>query len=667
MTPKQLPTLLSVTAVMFTLVATGQEHDTSTPDFEQLVEDFYNDDSASDFEQLADEYQWLREHPLNVNTATADELAVLRFLTPLQINAIVNYRSKYGRILSVQELGALPEIDRPTMRILQQLLSFTPDKTPYLSRYMKHQLLLRGAQLLEEQQAFTQGKYEGSPLRLNMRYRFQSASIQAGLTGDKDAGESFFRASNPAGFDFYSAFIRYAGKNIDLIVGDYIAQFGQGLVIAQGFSIGKSASTTAIGNFNNRFRGYTSSMEGNFMRGLSATLRAGRMTFAPFVSSRMLDGNLKETDGEMSFASIQTSGYHRTEGEIEDKHAVRNTTFGGNTRFDGTHLSVGLTGVHTHYSYPLRRGNTSGYNQYLFQGKNVSNVGLDYRWGANGWYAFGETATDGDGWAQLAGAIHQPLDMLELAAIYRNISKRYSSPWANTFTESSQANDEEGFYIGAKLLPLSGVTVNAAADFFRYRHIKYTTAGPGRGHEFITRINYAPSSQWQAELRWFYERKPLRYSWVYTSINVPQVRQSIRLSLTGSVGKYITLKSRIEQSIYRHDTRSAGFYIGQDVGLRPPSRKWNIWLRTAYFDTADYDSRIYAYENDLLYSFSIPANYGQGIRTYITGKIKLGDSLEIWYKISRTWMLDAETIGSGDSLINSPHRTEAKIQVRLTI
>jgi hypothetical protein len=37
-------------------------------------------------------------------------------------------------------------------------------------------------------------------------------------------------------------------------------------------------------------------------------------------------------------------------------------------------------------------------------------------------------------------------------------------------------------------------------------------------------------------------------------------------------------------------------------------------LRLQYFETGSYDSRIYAYENDVLFSYSIPAFFDKGIK-----------------------------------------------------
>jgi hypothetical protein len=54
------------------------------------------------------------------------------------------------------------------------------------------------------------------------------------------------------------------------------------------------------------------------------------------------------------------------------------------------------------------------------------------------------------------------------------------------------------------------------------------------------------------------------------------------------------------------------------------------------FNTDDWDSRIYTYENDLLYSFSIPSLAGRGSRSYIMLKYEIGEIAEIRVKYGFT-------------------------------
>ncbi len=63
--------------------------------------------------------------------------------------------------------------------------------------------------------------------------------------------------------------------------------------------------------------------------------------------------------------------------------------------------------------------------------------------------------------------------------------------------------------------------------------------------------------------------------------------------------------------------RNTGMLLLQDFNFRFRKVPVSIWFRYCIFKTDNWDSRIYTYENDLLYNFSIPALSGEGSRSYI--------------------------------------------------
>lgn len=639
-------------------------------EMESLLENYFSEDETKDVEQLINELQIMQEHPLDLNQAGENELAALQFLDPVQINALLDYRERFGKILSEYELASIPGFDASLARLTGYFVLFDPGKSVPRKPNAHHELLARTIRLVEKQAGFKEPKkYEGSPEHLYLRYRYTSSAVSAGFTGDKDAGESFFRASNKKGFDFYSGFVRMSAGNEKwtAILGDYVIQFGQGLVAWQGFSLGKSAESTRIGNFSQGIKPYTSSDENNFMRGMAIGLNTGRFRLTSFLSLKNFDANIRQVDGNNVFTSFQTTGYHRTVNEIEDEKSVSAFTAGGNIRYETNQISLGLTGIHVNYQYPLVRDDEA-YSQFLFQGEQVTNLSLDYRYGINRLYVFGELATNlRQGLASMTGMMYQPFDQAEFSSVFRMIGRRYSSPLASSFAEGSQINDENGFYFGARVLPAAKISVNMYMDFFRFNRIKYTTASAGSGKEFLFQLNYTPDKNWQMYGRYFYESKPVKVSGVYSKKNIDQLRQSIRLNVTGELNPCVTTKTRFEQTFFRHDHYSCGFFVSQDLGIHPEKWPANFWGRFAYFKTGDYDSRIYSYENDLLYQFSVPPLYGEGVRSYLTGKVKICEKAEFWYKVARTWFFGVHSISSGNSLITGNKRTEVKFQIRFRI
>ena len=79
--------------------------------------------------------------------------------------------------------------------------------------------------------------------------------------------------------------------------------------------------------------------------------------------------------------------------------------------------------------------------------------------------------------------------------------------------------------------------------------------------------------------------------------------------------------------------------------------------RFAFYSTDGYNSRLYAYENDLLYSFSVPALYGKGIRAYFNLQQKFGTQFTLWLKFATTHQF-------ASTIVDSSTKSEVKFQVR---
>lgn len=664
---KKVISILIFIVVVF--CAKGQQAESVLRDqLQTLLEQVLEDDENADVEQLLSELAKREENPININSAVATDFEPLFFLSPLQVDALLAYRDQYGPVLSQYELASVEGFSNELAALTGMFLSF--ESEPRLARIgrIKQELLLRGTRLLEEQAGYRDGKFEGLPEKLYTRYRFSRDAVQFGVTAEKDAGESFLGKSNTGGFDFYSGFMRFeiGKRNSSVVLGDYVVQFGQGLMAWQGFAMGKSTDVERIARFNQGIKPYSSTDENNYMRGVGANLRFGKFQIQPFVSYKSFDANTDSIGGEKVFTSIQTSGLHRTASEIEDKNSVNSLVGGCQIAFQTGNFLLGLSAMETRYEFPLKRSEDL-YNRFLFSGDRITNFSLNYRYTINKLYMFGETAVSNHAFAGLNGFLFQPVGQVSFSGLYRNISKKYNSPIAAAFTENSRVNDEQGVYLGIRVLPVAGLSVNAYADFFEYKWIKYTTAAPGKGKEFVLRADYNLNREWKVYARYFYERKPLKISSGKTRYDEDQIRQGVRAQLDGQISPVFSVRTRFENSFYKHDHHATGFFISQDLSFQPDNNRTKIWLRLAYFNTDDYDSRIYAYENDLLYQFSIPAFYGEGLRSYVNGKVKICEKVDLWLKCARTWFLGVNTLGSGNTAIDGSTRTEVKLQVRFRI
>ena len=236
-----------------------------------------NEDADIDYTTFIEDYYLILDNPINLNQATFNDLSRLNFLSDLQIGAILDYRFRYRQLLSIYELGAIVELDPETIRILTPFV-FVGDKAELKTNwravfnYGKHDVLMRYQRVLEDKagyQAYPDSIlqespnkiYQGNPDRYYVRHRYTyKDKLSYGFTAEKDAGETFFRADNKQGFDFYSAhfMLNKTGRFKKIIIGDFHANFGQGLNIWTGFNMGRTVQTLKVKQSGQGLRPYTS-------------------------------------------------------------------------------------------------------------------------------------------------------------------------------------------------------------------------------------------------------------------------------------------------------------------------------------------------------------------------------------------------------------------------
>jgi hypothetical protein len=172
----------------------------------QLIEDFFqNTDSEGgfDFNTLFEDLEFYLEEPLNLNTATPEELYNLRLLSDIQINALLNHRQQAGELLTIYELQSIPSFDLATIRAILPYVTVNGSLDDYqlsvrsMLKEGKNELFVRWSRIVEEQQGFSLldgQRYLGSPDQLYVRYRHSySNKLSYGFTAEKDRGEEFFQ------------------------------------------------------------------------------------------------------------------------------------------------------------------------------------------------------------------------------------------------------------------------------------------------------------------------------------------------------------------------------------------------------------------------------------------------------------------------------------------
>ena len=146
-------------------------------------------------------------------------------------------------------------------------------------------------------------------------------------------------------------------------------------------------------------------------------------------------------------------------------------------------------------------------------------------------------------------------------------------------------------------------------------------------------------------------------------------KQSLRYQTNWQINPVTSLGNRFEFVKNSGETKDPeyGYVISQDVSIRPQKVPLAISMRYALFSTDSYDTRIYTYENDVLYGFSVPALEGTGIRFLLLVSWKPLKFLELWVRYAQTFYSDRNVIGTELESINGNTKSEIKFQAMIRL
>lgn len=656
---------------------------------ELVAEDL--EDENIDLTDLYYQLSFRFENPLELNKATREELQNLHLLTATQINNLLNHRNKFGEFISIYELQAVEGFDLQT---IQKILPFVhvnkdiTEKTYTLQDYItkgNHEFFTRYAQTLEEQKGYkiqSNNRFLGSPYQIYTRYNYRfGQNLSIGFTADKDAGEEFFKGTQKQGFDFYSAHLFYSGSGTikTLALGDFQIQFGQGLTLWSALSINKTPDVLNIARNARGILPFRSSNENLFMRGAAISLNLGKFTFTTFASHKNIDANRTDADTSSNnqdafFSSVLLSGFHRNLNELEDKNTVKETLAGGEISFQHKNLKLGLSGVSGNYNVPFQQ-QQNVYNLFTFNAKQFWNSGFSYSYLFRNIYFFGETAYSGNGaLATTNGALISLHSKLDVGILYRNFARNYQAPYANAFAETIGTNNEKGTYIAAVYRPTAKWRISAFADMFSFPWLRYRLYSPQSfGNEFLVDINYNPAKKIEMYVRYRSQAKDRNLSSTQNPEPVYQIvqtqKQSLRFHINYQVSQILSLRSRLELSEFKEMRKDfspqKGFLAFQDADFRSANKRYGITFRYVLFDVESYDARIYTYENEVPFAFSIPFFQDEGYRYYVLAQYRINKFITLHARFARTTLLNKNTFGSGLNEIDANHKTEIKVQLRV--
>jgi len=413
--------------------------------------------------------------------------------------------------------------------------------------------------------------------------------------------------------------------------------------------------------FGQTVRPYTSTDENRFFRGIAAVLGTGPLKLVFFYSNKNRDANIKtdpETGGK-TFSSFQTSGYHRTTSEIEDEKSLNEQIGGGYGELKYNRFRVGGLMVFQHFGVPMVTG-SAPYKSKSFSGVTNINMGVDYQLAFPHIQYFGEGGLSKNGkGGGVQGMVWHAHPQISLSAYFRYFDPGFHPFYGSSLAESSGNSNETGLYTGVMLCPVPKVKIFGYADIYHFPWLTYSTMAPSTGSDYMVQAEINLSRRLSLYLKGKYESKPQKFT-ASKGISADYDEITTRLRIQGeyAFSEKLTLRTRFEYAGYTFNkVHENGFLAFLDM-VYTPLPKLKIWLRYGWFNTDGYNSRIYSYENDLLYSFSIPEFHGSGHRFYLNLKWSPTSRITAYLKGGCTIHNGTSSWGSGNDITDGNRRTE---------
>jgi hypothetical protein len=192
---------------------------------------------------------------------------------------------------------------------------------------------------------------------------------------------------------------------------------------------------------------------------------------------------------------------------------------------------------------------------------------------------------------------------------------------------------------------------------------------PSNGSDLSLQVSYSPAKNMTLIFRFRNKKNTLNPSDNKLVLSPPleAISQTCRIHFNWQIGPSLESGTRIEWKNYKKDGSpiTYGHLLLQDFKYSFFQKKAEIIIRLGLFDISDYDARIYAYENDLLYSFAVPSFYGSGYRRYLLFRYKINKQTDFWIKFGETIYPGSKTNGSALNLITGEKKSELRGMIRI--
>ncbi len=624
---------IALVIVFVALRVFSQDSEIITSLFDEVSEDEFMDQG------WVDNLWELIERPLPINTASEAELLKIPFIDSRLARKIVLYRKKVREIKDLEELLFIEGMSTELFEAIRPMLTVA---SPGISPRLTYRIRSRMEMPLK---VGYQKKVYHHPVYLQQRILFQANKwISGGILWEKDPGEANY-------FDYGSFYIQYQQpqKKYSMLLGDFYQRYGAGLVLNSPYGNPFSIhSLPLFTDFADLATGNKSSIESGGLRGLSLSypFRPQKIIHL-FYSHNYLDGNL--TADRRYFTSWYTTGFHRTEKEMENKRNVSEKLVGVSliTHFEELYLQMSFVYQHFEPFYQKFPQGMSYYSMaYLKKGEKFQ---------PGGEYVL---------FAQKFPAFHQNW-------FYQNRQIKFN--WIGYYY-----HPQYFAFHGRALGSMSGIPANqlgcavimnyrVVSNFYIggymhfYRRVQLTDEVHVVKRDYLLEIGCRFSGRQHLRLKFQKNYRPFNTS---DTGNGEKSRTVIHVDYNFQNARGLEVKNFMKLSWAQPLDKTNRFYgiaLGHQISWKNKYAK--ITFRWSEFDVPDYELRLYESEPDVSHIYRSLLLNERGAKFLVLVQLNAHKKLEFDVKYEQRLYPDLKTVGSGLDAYPSSQIREIRVSL----
>ncbi len=589
-------------------------------ELEQYIFDINLDEPDYNY---VESFEYYKDFPINIKSTNEYELSRLPDISTSLANNILNDLS----ISTWEEIKSKYNLSEFQIYIFESTIDFLNNKDnsyKFRTRYMSK---------LEDNKGITNNNFVGDKVDFYNRLGVNTKDFNFNLITNKDEGEKSY-------IDDYVVNLSYKYNNHKIMVGDFRAFTGLGLLLNSNFPIRKSSNPAdALMIFGNGFSPSRSMLALGSFRGISYQndFNLSNINFKTrvFYSNTARSSTIQNNQ----VTNIYQSLLFRTENEIKKKENLNEQVYFGNLEINKNNLLIGFNVLNYNYNKPLNTVSQgfytglNGFNYSFYSKYQLNNSNFNY-----------EIASDNKSNISQIFIYNYFNKTLDFAFSYKYIHPNSRLQFNNILTNYSTKSNESGFFTYLTLNKSKYINT-LFIDFFSRPKIDVIQDMPQSGIDIFDEFSYKVNSKFT-----YLTRVRLRNYKDFIK-STPNYFDKQRVDFRNEI-KYngeIDVRFRLDLvKMNFSEERYEGFGLLAFIEINKKLFKGNNTnLRFTYYDTDSYNEAIWHYEYLVFGYLASPPLYNNGYKIIFKSSNKILNYFLLSFAVTYDYGINFKTFGSG--------------------